>query len=296
MSTPDQLSAVAPSAQNGPDNAKRLSRASWTALAILLAVFFIFPLVWLVIATFKRHEDLFAFILLPGDPSRLTLANYVDLFQQQPIAQWLVNSMFISGIGAAVQVTLSSLCGYALARYSFHGKSFITVLMLCVMALPFQVMLPASYELMRNIGWVNTYYAVMIPGAVSVFGTLMFRQAFAGLPNNVLEAARIDGCGEWHTWWSIGLPMVQPTTAALLMMSFLGSWNSLLWPSVMLQEEIKFPVTVSLANMNGLREYQSNIPLLLTATLIAVIPPAAVFLLCQKEFISGLTAGVSSDE
>lgn len=279
-----------------PNRAATITAASWTAVAVLLAVFFVFPLIWLVVATFKLHEDLFRFLLVPSDPTRLTVSNYVQLFTQEPIMQWLVNSMLISGVGAAVQVTLSSLCGYALARYSFHGKGFITVLMLCVMALPFQVMLPASYELMRNIGWVNTYAAVMVPGAVSVFATLMFRQAFVGVPNNVLEAARIDGCGEWHTWWTIALPMVQPTTAALLMMSFLGSWNSLLWPAVMLQEEVKFPLTVSLANLQGLREYQSNIPLLLTATLIAVIPPAAVFLLCQKEFISGLTAGVSSDE
>jgi ABC-type glycerol-3-phosphate transport system permease component len=267
----------------------------WGVL-LVLAGLFLFPLLWLVTASIKQADDFVTYVLLPSDWSRLTLGNYVQLIRDEPLLMWLSNSMFISGLQAAVQVTASSLCGFALARYQFAGKRLITILMLCVLALPWQAMLPATYELMRNWGWVNTFAAVILPGAVSAFGSLMYRQAFASVPQQLIDAARIDGAGEWRVWWQICLPIVRPTTAALVLMSFLGAWNSLIWPAVILQSEEKFPLAVALANLQGLPEYQVKLPMLLAAVVVAILPPMAVFFICQKEFVSGLSAGIGRSE
>lgn len=250
------------------------------------------PFVWLVCAAMKTEGDLFNHTFLPWDDlSRVTLANFRRLFGEEGFGDWLVNSLFIASLHTTLVVMLSSLGGFALAKYEFKGKKPLMILMLATMMLPGQVLMPSSYELMQKIGWINTYFALLVPGAVSVFGIMLFKQAMGQVPDELLQAARVDGCSELRLWWEISLPIVRPMIGAYTLMSFLGSWNSFVWPQVILQSERKFTLPMSISNMLSLPEYQSNYGILMAATIIGIVPVMLLFFALQKDFIAGLTSG-----
>lgn len=268
---------------------------------IAAAVACLTPFFWLLSASLKRSEDLFAHTFLPwhdlwawmtgSTPLPLTLDNFRALFRQQPFLGWLANSVFLSATHTVLVVTLSSLGGFALAKYNFVGKRPIMVLMLATMLLPGQVLLPSSYELMYHFGWIDTYAAILVPGAVSVFGMFLFRQAMATVPDELLQAGRVDGCSELRLWWEVALPIVRPMIGAYTLMSFLASWNSFLWPQVILQDEAKYTLPIGMANMLALPEYQSQYGVLMAGTLLSILPVVALFFILQRDFIAGLATG-----
>lgn len=250
------------------------------------------PFVWLICASLKVSEDLFSSTFLPwGHLNRLTFENFRTLFTSEGFGGWLVNSLFVASLHTAMVVMLSSLGGFALAKYEFKGKKPLMILMLATMMLPGQVLMPSSYELMHMIGWINTYLALLIPGAVSVFGMFLFRQAMSQVPDELLQAGRVDGCSEIRLWWDIALPIVRPMIGAYTLMSFLGSWNSFVWPQVILQSEQKFTLPMAMNNMLSLPEYQANYGIMMAATIISILPVMLLFFILQKDFIAGLTSG-----
>lgn len=261
---------------------------------LLAAAIALFPLVWLVCASFKTTADLGSYILLPWRHLQsLTFDNFDRLFTDRQIdfLNWVVNSLFLSCLNAVVTVTLSSLGGFALAKYNFRGKVPLMALMLATMMLPSQVLLPSSYELMNKLGWLDSFLAILVPGAVSVFGTLLLMQAMKGVPDELLQAGRVDGCTEIRLWWEVALPIVRPMMGAFTLMSFLGSWNSFIWPQIVLQDERKYTLPIGLANMVATQEYAADFGILMAATLLAIVPVAILFFVLQKEFIAGLTTG-----
>jgi len=250
------------------------------------------PFLWLICATVKRGDDLFTYAFLPwGNLGRLTLANFQTLFKQQPFAVWMLNSLFLAAAQTVLVVTLSSLGGFALAKYQFRGKKLVMLLMLGTMLLPGQVLLTGGYELMYKFGWINSYASILVPGAVSVFGMFLFRQAMQGVPDELLQAGRVDGCSELRLWWEVALPIVRPMIGAFTLMSFLASWNSFLWPQIMLQDEIKYNLTMGLANMIQLPEYREEYGVLMAGTLLSITPVVILFFVLQKDFIAGLASG-----
>lgn len=259
---------------------------------VLLAFVLVFmaPLFWLICAAFKTGPDLTTYTFLPP-LSHLTYRNFRELFAQQPFITWIINSVFLAGLHTTVVVALSALGGFALAKYKFYGKRPLMMLMLATMLLPGQVLLPASYELMTKFGWIDTFFGIIVPGAVSVFGILLFMQAMKGVPDELLQAARVDGCSEFHIWWEIALPIVRPMLGAYTLMAFLGSWNSFIWPQIILQDERKYTLPIGLANMVGTADYQSDYGILMAGTLLAIVPIAVLFFILQKDFIAGLTTG-----
>jgi len=263
------------------------------AALIIFALVSLGPLVWLVCATLKRGDDLFTYAFLPWDRlQNLSLQNFRDLFAKESFGRWVVNSIFLASTHTAVVVTLSSLGGFALAKYEFRFKRTLMALMLGTMLLPSQVLLPSSYELMDKFGWINSYLAVLVPGAVSVFGLILFKQAIeTTVPDELLAAGRVDGCSELRLWWDVVMPVVRPMTGALTLMSFLGAWNSFLWPQIVLQDEGKYTLPIALANMAGLPEYQTDYGVLMAGTLVGVAPVVLLFAVLQKEFIAGLSSG-----
>ena len=262
------------------------------AALIVLALVNLSPFFWLACAAFKRSDDIFNYAFVPwGHLNRLTLANFQDLFRLEPFGQWLINSIFLSAVCTISVVTLSSLGGFALAKYRFGGKRTIMLAMLGTMLLPPQVLLGGLYELMDRIGWINSYLAIIVPGGVSVFGTFLFRQAMLNVPDEVLASGRIDGCGELRLWWELALPMVRPTVGAYTLMSFLAAWSGFLWPQIVLQDPAKYTLPIGLNNMIGLPEYQTQYGLLMAGTLLSILPVILLFFLVQKDFISGLTTG-----
>jgi ABC-type glycerol-3-phosphate transport system permease component len=250
------------------------------------------PFVWLLCASLKRGEDLFTYTFLPWQHlNTLTLDNFKLLFTRQAFGNWLLNSVFIASTQTAVIVTLSSLGGFALAKYEFRFKKPLMFVMLGTMLLPSQVLLGSSYELMNILGWMNSYWAILVPGAVSVFGMFLFRQAMGGVPDELLQAGRVDGCSELRLWWDIALPVVRPMIGAFTLMTFLGSWNSYLWPQIILQDESRFTLPMGLANMVSLQEFQTNYGVLMAGTLISILPVVILFFALQRDFIAGLTSG-----
>jgi ABC-type glycerol-3-phosphate transport system permease component len=203
----------------------------------------------------------------------------------------MLNSLFLSSTYTCLVVTLSSLGGFALAKYRFAGKAPLTAVMLATMMLPSQVLLIANYELMYRIGWIDTYRAILIPSAVSVFGIFLFRQAMRAVPDELLNAGRVDGCSELRLWWEVALPVVRPMLSAYTLLSFLGAWNNFLWPSIILQDEGKYTLPIGLAQMLALPEYRSEYGVLMAGTLLAVLPVIVLFFVLQRDFVAGLSSG-----
>ena len=185
------------------------------AILTVLAVASLLPFFWLICATFKQHQDFFQYQFLPwSQPRRWTLSNYSWLFIHWPFARWLCNSVMLASAQTVLIVTLSSLGGFALCKYRFRGKKPLMFLMLGTMLLPSQVLLPSNYELMYRIGWLDTYAGILIPSAVSVFGMFLFMQATRSVPDELLQAGRVDGCSELRLWWEVALPIVRPMIGA----------------------------------------------------------------------------------
>lgn len=258
---------------------------------ILLALLAITPFAWVLCAAFKRQEDIFTYAFLPDDLSRITFENIQALFTRIPFARWLFNSCFLASLQTVIVVTLSSLGGFALAKYNFRGRRMLMLVMLGTMLLPSQVLLPSMYELVYHLGWMNSYLAILIPGAVSVFGMFLFKQAMAGVPDELLQAGRVDGCSELRLWWEIALPIVRPMVGAFTLLAFLGSWNSFLWPQIVLQDEMKYTLPIGLTNMVGLPGFDTQYGTLMAGVLLSILPVVVLFFVLQKDFIAGLASG-----
>ena len=256
------------------------------------AIVCMLPIAWLICATLKSGPDLFRYDFLPWDHlDHLTLENFRKLIARDGFTRWLCNSIFLASTQTAVVVTLSSLGGFALAKYRFRGQKPLMGLMLLTMLLPAQVLMASSYELMHHLGWINSYAAILVPGAVSVFGMFLFRQAMGQVPDELLHAGRIDGCSELRLWWDICLPIVRPMIGAFTLMTFIGSWNSYLWPQIVLQDEAKYTLPMGLANMMSLPEFKTEYGVLMAGTFLSVLPVVVLFFVLQKDFIAGLASG-----
>jgi ABC-type glycerol-3-phosphate transport system permease component len=153
------------------------------------------------------------------------------------------------------------------------------------------VLLGSSRELMQNFGWIDSYAAILVPGAVSVFGMFLFMQAMKGIPDELLQAGRVDGCSELRLWWEVALPIIRPMIGAYTLLSFMGAWNSFLWPQIVLQDQAKYTLPIGLANMIGLPEYQTPYGVLMAGTLLSILPVVVLFFVLQRDFISGLATG-----
>jgi ABC-type glycerol-3-phosphate transport system permease component len=246
------------------------------------------PLVWLVASSFKGPGDFFHYTFFPP-LERLTLHNFRQLFTEIPYGRFLMNSFFVSCASVLVQLILSSLGGFALAKYEFRGKKAAMIVMLATMMIPGPVLLAPTYELVYRLGLMDSYLGLIVPGAVSVFGMFLFRQAMMQIPDDLLHAGRMDGCSEFGLYWNIALPVTRPMVGAFCLISFMGHWNSFLWPQIILQNPARFTLPIGLNQMVGL--YYQEYGVLMAGTLLSILPVMVLFLLLQREFISGLTAG-----
>jgi lactose/L-arabinose transport system permease protein len=270
----------------------RIRRAALHGALALMATISLGPFLWLVCASFKRDDDIFRYLLLPWrEPSRWTLGNFSALWRRYPFFDWLCNSLFLACAQTCIVVVLSSMAGFALAKYRFRFRRLLIGVLLASMLLPYQVLLPSLRLMMHQLGWINSYAAILLPSSVSAFGALLFMQAMWQVPDELLQAARIDGCSEWRLWWEIALPMVRPMLGAYTLLSFMASWNSYLWPQIVLQSEQKYTLPIGLANMMAMGEQQIPYGPLMAGTLLSILPVAALFFVLQRDFIAGLASG-----
>ena len=257
-------------------------------LLIIGAIIALTPIVWLVAATIKSSGDMFHYTFFPPI-GRFIGGNYHDLFTKSPFARYMVNSIFVTSVTVLVQLFFSSLAGFALAKYQFKGKNAIMVLMLATLLLPAQLTMAPLYDLLYHLGMVDRYTGLIIPGAVSVFGIFLFRQSILQVPEELLQAARLDGCSEFQIYWDIVMPVSRPMIGAFCLISFMGAWNSFLWPQIVLHHAERFTLPIGLNQLVGV--YQTEYGMLMAGTLLSVVPVVILFLLLQREFVAGLTAG-----
>ncbi len=267
-----------------------------TAVAFLILA----PFLWLISAAFKDPTVLneYTFLPPPGEWSweTVNLKNFRELFAPRETLQgvvyfWLyiANSLFLAGAATMSQLFFSSLAGYALAKFTFPGKKALMGFMLGSMMIPGVILLAPTYEIIVRIGWIDTYWALLVPGAVSIFGIFLFRQAMIGVPSELIESGRMDGCSEFRIYFTLVMPLVRPMSGAFCLVAFLGAWNSFIAPNVYLSSQNKLPLPVILNQYVG--EYSQQYGVFLAGTLLAIIPPAILFFALQKEFVSGLTTG-----
>jgi ABC-type glycerol-3-phosphate transport system permease component len=266
---------------------KRLLLILLYIVLTLFAIVTLTPLIWLVAATLKGNE-IFTPLFFPP-LNKLTLSSFYNLFSEINFLRYLMNSFFVSGVIVMLQLFFSSLGGFALAKYEFKGKSVVMLIMLTTMMLPYQVLLAPLYELIYKMGLMDSYIGLIAPGIVSVFGMFLFRQAMLNIPDDLLQAGRIDGCSEFGIYWRIVLPVSRPMIGAFCLIAFMGAWNNFLWPQIILQTMDKFTLPIALNQMVGL--YSHDYGSLMAGTFLSILPVIILFFLLQKEFISGLTAG-----
>jgi ABC-type glycerol-3-phosphate transport system permease component len=219
-----------------------------------------------------------------------TTQNFEDLFGNFNFGRYLLNSFFLTCVRTSIGLILASLGGFALAKYNFAGKNTIMLIMLGTMMIPGSVLLAPNYELLVKLGLMNSYLGIIIPGAVGAFGMLLFKQAMMSVPDDLIEAARIDGCSEARIYWDVIMPVVRPMSGAFCLMAFMANWNDFLMPMIVLQSDSLFTVPIALSQTLSLTG-ENTYGLLMAGTFIGVLPPAILFFILQKEFIAGLTAG-----
>ena len=216
-------------------------------------------------------------------------ANYRNLWKTVPYNRYFINSVFIATASTLLTLFFCSLGGYAFAKYQFRGQKVLFGILLASMMVPFQVLLVPLFGLMYDIGWLNSYKAIVIPFSVGAFGVFLMRQFIVTIPSELLDAARIDGCSEFGIYYRIVLPIIKPALGALTIYSFLGSWNGYLWPLIILRDEAKYTLPIGLANLVGI--YRQDYGMLMAGTLLSLMPIVILFLAMQREFVQGITLG-----
>ncbi len=253
----------------------------------LLAVFFIFPLYWILTGSLKDAITINARTpqWFPPEP---TLDNYVRLFKQ-PAIQWLLNTIIIAVAAMALTCITAALAGYALAKKRFWGQTVLFSLLVCAMALPKQVIVIPLLQEMSALGLNNNLLAVILPTVGWPFGIFLMKQFSETIPTEMLEAARIDGASEVRTFVSIVFPMVKPGVGALAIFTFVNTWNDYFLQLIMLQRREVLTISTGIARLQG--EVSSDFGLIMAGAALAAIPIVAVFLMFQKYFTQGITMG-----
>lgn len=252
---------------------------------------FLLPSLWLVAASFKPSVQVLRSSSAAFTPGGWTLGNYHQVLGQGDFSRWLFNSIFVCSTQTVLVTLLSSLGGFALAKYRFPGRRVLMVVMLATLLLPSQVLLPSAWQVTRSIGWLDTYAALIVPGAVNVFGLLLFKQSMAFVPDELLAAGRVDGCSELRLWWDIALPCIRPSVSTFALLSFVSAWNSFLWPQIILMTERKYTVAIGLASLASLPQYRTEYGLMMAGTVLSVLPVIILFMAVHRDFTAGLTSG-----
>lgn len=249
----------------------------------LCAIPMLFPFVWMVLTSLKPFTEVFSLNLIPSNP---TFANYVQLFSRTMFPRWFFNSILVGGITIASVLVFDSLVGYTLAKLPFRGKSIVFVLILSTMFVPTEMLVLPWYQMAAQYGWLDTYWGILFPGIMTAFGVFLMRQAFATVPDEMLDAGRIDGLSEFQLFWKVALPLVKPSLAALSILTFIGNWNAFLWPLIVTESREMYTLPVGISLFSGEAGAQWN--LITAGSAIAVIPMMIVFAIFQRQIIEGV--------
>jgi multiple sugar transport system permease protein len=255
-------------------------------LLVAVAIVFLGPLLYAVSTSLKPADEVFTPTPEPFG-SEIRWQNYADAFSFAPFGRYFLNSLFVAIVGTLVVVVASSMSAYAFARLRFRGREQLFVLFLGTLMVPQEVLIVPMYWLMQSLGWVDSYWALILPWAFTAFGTFLLRQFFMTVPAELEEAARVDGCGPFGSFLRIMLPLARPAIAVLTVFTFISFWGSFLWPLIIVNSvEDKGTVPLGLAQFIGQQGTQWN--LMMAASVLAMLPTVLLVVLLQKHLVRGL--------
>lgn len=266
---------------------RRRPRPRATAAYVILTAGIVavaFPFYWMLVSALKPPTEMFDLRLLPAHP---TLDNFAQVLTRTQFPRWFGNSLIVAALTTLSVAFFDSLVGYTLAKLRFPGRSLIFVMILATLMIPTEMLVIPWYVMSSGYHWINTYWGIMFPGLISAFGIFLIRQFMSGVPDELLDAGRIDGVTEFGLYWRIALPQIKPAMAALCIFTFLGNWNAFLWPLIVIQTGNMRTLPVGIALFSG--EAGSSWNLIMAASALAVLPVLAVFALLQRQIIEGIT-------
>ncbi|MGI8747042.1 MAG: carbohydrate ABC transporter permease [Deinococcus sp.] len=275
-----------------PASRRRVAPAvlHWLVFLLLLvgALSMCAPFIWMLSTSVKPPAEIFRY-----PPSLLThnpqFGNYGRIFQVIPFGRLMLNSLVVSFTVTFLQLLVCSMAAYAFARLRFRGRDALFLVYLSALMIPSQVTLIPNFILVRDLGWIDSYAALILPFAFSSFGTFLLRQAFLTVPRELEEAARIDGATYAQVFWRVMLPLTRPSLGALGIFTFIAQWNNFLWPLITTTKPEMQTLTVGLSGLRG--QYNTDWALLMTGSVLAILPIFAVFIAGNKSFIKGITSG-----
>ncbi len=266
----------------------KLKKIALHVFLILTGAITLAPFVWMLSASLMPdgHTNVYPPRFFPDI---FTLSQYTRLFARLSIGRNFLNSFILSVSVTLISLFFNSMAGYAFAKYRFKGKNQLFKFLLSSMIIPAQVTMLPLFLMLKSVGLINTYMAIIIPGMANIFGIFMIRQYALSIPDSLLEAARIDGAGDFQIYYTIILPLCMPILITLAIFTFLGTWNDFLWPLIALTDNSMYTLPVALANLMG--EHSKDPELMMAGSVITVIPVIIVFLSLQRYYIKGIMMG-----
>lgn len=285
------ISAVGDSTQVRPRSTggaklTTVTRGLQYAVLVLATLATVFPLLWMISSAFKPLGET---LLWPPTllPKVFSPQNYVEAWQAANFTRVLANSFIVSGAATVLSVGVNALAGYGFAKFEFPGRNVLFILVLGTLMVPFQVTMIPLFFIMRDLNLLNTYQGLVLPHVADAFGVFLLRQFMQTIPNEMIEAARIDGASELRIFWRVVLPLCGPALAVLAIFTFMWRWNELLWPLIALSSEDMWTVQLALANFQ--KEFYVQWHYLMALTSVSIIPILALFLRFQRHFVAGIT-------
>ena len=264
---------------------QNLSKALVYAALIAGSITMIFPFAWMLLTSFKTQAESMA---IPPQifPAQWNFDNFIKALQSLPFWNLYINTFLLIFFRVICAVVFSSMAGYAFAKLEFPCKKLLFGLVLMQMMLPSQIFIIPQYQMLAKMGLTNTIFALVFPGLVSAFGTFFLRQAYMGIPNEIAEAAYLDGCTKWQTFTKVLLPLTKSSIAALAIFTAVFAYADLMWPLICNTDLNMMTLSAGLSTLNG--QYTTNFPVLMAGSLLAMIPMVILYLLFQKQFIEGI--------
>ncbi|MCI8674532.1 MAG: carbohydrate ABC transporter permease [Lachnospiraceae bacterium] len=267
------------------ERARKIRTGGVYAFFIIGSIIMIFPFVWMFLTSFKTVEE--SMIVPPTIlPQSWQIKNFTDAMASLPFFSLYKNTILMIIWRVVCAVAFSSMAGYAFAKLNFKGKNILFSLVLIQMMLPSQIFITPQYQMLAKVGLTNTIFALVFPGLVSAFGTFFLRQAYMGIPDEIAEAAYLDGCNQWQTFYKVMAPLTTASMAALAVFTAVFAYGDLMWPLIVNTDLKMMTLSSGLATLRG--QFSTNFPVMMAGSLLAMIPMVVLYLFFQKQFIEGV--------
>jgi ABC-type glycerol-3-phosphate transport system permease component len=252
-------------------------------LLFFVGIIMIMPIVYMISTSLKWPHEVYNVNLIPDEP---TLDNYKYVLEDGRFYLWFINSTIIATLTTMSNLLFDSLVGYTLCKFKFPGRTLIFIAILSTLMIPTEMLVIPWYLMSQQFGWLDSYWGIMFPGLMTGFGTFLMKQFFESVPDDFIEAARIDGLNELQIWWTVAMPLVKPALAALAIFVFLGNWTAFLWPLIVTNSVEMYTIPVGLSGFGD--EADVAWELIMTGAAISTIPTLVVFLIFQRFIIRGV--------